>query len=107
VRRIAFDGNMGDSLFKSVVMVLPEAAAGDTAKAIADFDTVNVFMRNQPGYIASMLFTRVSGDGAYPYRDRVAVVEPRGPAARGRPARVPGAAETGADRRECRRRTCS
>jgi len=67
VRRIAFDGNMGDSLFKSVVMVLPEAAAGDTAKAIADFDTVNVFMRNQPGYIASMLFTRVSGDPAYPY----------------------------------------
>jgi len=67
VRRVAFDGNMGDSLFRSVVMVMPETGTPDSVKAISDFDTANAFMRNQPGYIASMLFKRVSGDNAYPY----------------------------------------
>jgi heme-degrading monooxygenase HmoA len=64
-RPIATDGDMGDSLFKSVVMVMPVSTAMDSAQAVTDFDTINTFMRGQPGYIASVLFERVSGDGTY------------------------------------------
>jgi hypothetical protein len=64
-RRIAADGDMSQAIFNSVVMVLPISAAMDSAKATADFNTVNDFMRTQPGYVASVLFERVSGDGTY------------------------------------------
>lgn len=64
---IAADGEMADSTLRTVVMVLPETAHVDSAKATADFNTANAFMRTQPGYLASVLFEQVAGDGTYKY----------------------------------------
>ena len=64
-RRIASDGDMRDTTLRTVVMVLPITAQIDSAKATADFNTVNEFMRQQPGYMASILFERVAGDPTY------------------------------------------
>lgn len=66
-RLIAADGQMADSTLRTVVMVLPETSQSDSAKAVADFSTANAFMRTQPGYMASVLFERVSGDPTYRY----------------------------------------
>jgi hypothetical protein len=64
-RRIATDGDMRDTTLRTVVMVLPISAQIDSAKATADFNTVNDYMRQQPGYMASILFERVAGDPTY------------------------------------------
>jgi len=64
-RRIATDGDMRDTTLRTVVMVFPISAPIDSAKATADFNTVNDYMRQQPGYMASILFERVAGDPTY------------------------------------------
>jgi len=64
-RRIATDGDMRDTTLRTVVMVFPITAQLDAEKATADFNTVNDFMRKQPGYIASILFEHVAGDSTY------------------------------------------
>jgi heme-degrading monooxygenase HmoA len=61
-RRVAYDGDMRDSVFQSVVMVLPIPAAIDSAKAEGSFVAANTYMKTQPGYMASVLFRRVAGD---------------------------------------------
>ncbi len=65
--RIAADGNMGDSVLTSVVMVMPITSEVDSARAVADFIVANGFMRTQPGYLASSIFKRVTGDPSYGY----------------------------------------
>ena len=64
-RRIAADGDMRDTTLRTVVMVFPITAQLDSATVTADFNTVNAFMRQQKGYIASILFERVEGDPTY------------------------------------------
>jgi len=64
-RRIAADGDMRDTTLRTVVMVFPITAKLDAETATADFNTVNDFMRQQPGYIASILFEHVAGDSTY------------------------------------------
>jgi hypothetical protein len=64
-RRIGADGDMRDTTLRTVVMVFPITSLFDSATATTDFNTINEFMRQQPGYIASILFERVSGNPAY------------------------------------------
>lgn len=61
-RTWAVDGDMRDSLFRSVVIVVPMPASTDSATAVQHWNSVNAFVKTQPGYIASVLGGRVAGD---------------------------------------------
>lgn len=64
-RRAVHDGDMRDSVFQSIVMVLPIPAAVDSAKAETSFAAANAYMKTQPGYMASVLYRRVAGDPTF------------------------------------------
>lgn len=55
-------GEMRDSVFRSIVLIIPIPAGVDSAKSVQSYQTVSEFARQQPGYIASILAGRVEGD---------------------------------------------